>query len=57
MPSDVSTLLETPIKGHIPRNWVRTMLLTKTVEMIKERLPVWKKEVFEDDSHVWGQNQ
>ncbi len=29
----------------------------KTVEMIKERLPVWKKEVFEDDSHVWGQNQ
>jgi molybdopterin synthase catalytic subunit len=25
----------------------------KTVELIKERLPVWKKEIFEDDSHVW----
>jgi molybdopterin synthase catalytic subunit len=23
------------------------------VEMIKERLPVWKKEIFEDDSHTW----
>jgi len=28
----------------------------KTVEMIKERLPVWKKEIFEDDSHIWRQN-
>jgi molybdopterin synthase catalytic subunit len=26
---------------------------SKTVEMIKERLPVWKKEVFEDNSHTW----
>jgi molybdopterin synthase catalytic subunit len=26
---------------------------SKTVEMIKERLPVWKKEIFEDDSHIW----
>lgn len=26
---------------------------SKTVEMIKERLPVWKKEVFEDNSHSW----
>jgi molybdopterin synthase catalytic subunit len=25
----------------------------KTVELIKERLPVWKKEIFEDDSHIW----
>jgi molybdopterin synthase catalytic subunit len=25
----------------------------KTVELIKERLPVWKKEIFEDDSHHW----
>jgi len=25
----------------------------KTVELIKERLPVWKKEIFEDDSHQW----
>jgi molybdopterin synthase catalytic subunit len=25
----------------------------KTVELIKARLPVWKKEIFEDDSHLW----
>lgn len=24
-----------------------------TVELIKEKLPVWKKEIFEDDSHLW----
>jgi molybdopterin synthase catalytic subunit len=28
----------------------------KTVEMIKERLPVWKKEIYEDDTHSWRQN-
>jgi molybdopterin synthase catalytic subunit len=28
----------------------------KTVELIKERLPVWKKEIFEDDSHRWQEN-
>jgi len=28
----------------------------KTVELIKEKLPVWKKEIFEDDSHAWRQN-
>jgi len=26
---------------------------SKTVELIKERLPVWKKELYEDDSHTW----
>jgi len=26
---------------------------SKTVELFKERLPVWKKEIFEDDSHIW----
>ena len=26
---------------------------SKTVELIKENLPVWKKEIFEDDSHIW----
>jgi molybdopterin synthase catalytic subunit len=25
----------------------------KTVELIKEKLPVWKKEIFDDDSHRW----
>jgi molybdopterin synthase catalytic subunit len=26
---------------------------SKTVELIKENLPVWKKEIFEDNSHLW----
>jgi molybdopterin synthase catalytic subunit len=26
---------------------------SKTVELIKEKLPVWKKEIFDDDTHVW----
>jgi molybdopterin synthase catalytic subunit len=26
---------------------------SKTVELIKEHLPVWKKEIFEDNSHTW----
>ena len=29
---------------------------SKTVELIKQRLPVWKKEVYEDESHEWRQN-
>lgn len=27
-----------------------------TVELIKERLPVWKKEILNDDSAVWKNN-
>jgi molybdopterin synthase catalytic subunit len=26
---------------------------SKTVELIKDKLPVWKKEIFDDDSHAW----
>mgnify|MGYP001266157567 FL=1 len=26
---------------------------SKTVELIKEKLPVWKREIFEDDTHKW----
>lgn len=26
---------------------------SKAVELIKGNLPVWKKEIFEDDSHAW----
>lgn len=26
---------------------------SKTVELIKEKLPVWKKEIFDDNSHEW----
>lgn len=29
---------------------------SKTVELIKERLPVWKKELLEDNSHIWREN-
>ena len=29
---------------------------SKTVELIKEKLPVWKKEIFDDNSHEWKQN-
>jgi molybdopterin synthase catalytic subunit len=25
----------------------------RAVELIKEKLPVWKKEVYEDNSHTW----
>ncbi|HUX55793.1 MAG TPA: molybdenum cofactor biosynthesis protein MoaE [Bacteroidales bacterium] len=28
----------------------------KSVELIKEKLPVWKKEIFDDDTHEWRQN-
>ena len=28
----------------------------KAVELIKEKLPIWKKEIFEDDSGQWKQN-
>jgi molybdopterin synthase catalytic subunit len=27
-----------------------------TVELIKEKLPVWKKEIFEDDTREWVRN-
>lgn len=26
---------------------------THTVELVKEKLPVWKKELFEDETHRW----
>jgi molybdopterin synthase catalytic subunit len=29
---------------------------SKTVELIKEKLPVWKKEIFEDNTSEWRQN-
>jgi molybdopterin synthase catalytic subunit len=29
---------------------------SKTVELIKEKLPVWKKEIFDNDSYEWKQN-
>jgi len=29
---------------------------SKTVELVKEHLPVWKKEIFDDDSQSWKEN-
>jgi molybdopterin synthase catalytic subunit len=26
---------------------------SRTVELVKEKLPVWKREIFEDESHRW----
>jgi molybdopterin synthase catalytic subunit len=34
-----------------------TLACRKTVEMIKEKLPVWKKEIFEDNTYQWQHNQ
>jgi Molybdopterin converting factor, large subunit len=30
-----------------------TAACTKAVELVKERLPVWKKEIFDDDTYKW----
>lgn len=30
---------------------------TETVELIKAELPVWGKEIFEDNSYIWKTNQ
>ena len=29
---------------------------SETVDLIKETIPVWKKEIFKDKSYVWGKN-
>ena len=29
----------------------------KTVELVKEKLPIWKKEIFEDNSAQWRENE
>lgn len=31
--------------------------LHDVVELIKENLPVWKKEIFEDNTHIWTNNE
>ena len=30
-----------------------TEACTKTLELVKERLPIWKKEIFQDGTHEW----
>ena len=34
-----------------------TKACRETLELVKERLPLWKKEVFEDDSYHWRENE
>jgi hypothetical protein len=34
IPTEVDNLFDTPRNGQIPRNWAKTMLLTKIAEMI-----------------------
>ncbi|MCU0362268.1 MAG: molybdenum cofactor biosynthesis protein MoaE [Bacteroidales bacterium] len=29
----------------------------RTVELVKERLPVWKKEIYSDNTHNWRRNE
>jgi len=29
----------------------------RTVDLIKEMLPVWKKEIFDDNTHEWRENK
>jgi molybdopterin synthase catalytic subunit len=33
-----------------------TKACRQTVELIKEKLPIWKKEIFEDNSHEWRED-
>ena len=33
-----------------------TLACSKVVELIKEKLPIWKKEIFDDQSMEWRQN-
>jgi molybdopterin synthase catalytic subunit len=33
-----------------------SMACSKAVELIKEKLPIWKKEIFDDRSMEWRQN-
>jgi molybdopterin synthase catalytic subunit len=33
-----------------------TKACRQAVELIKERLPVWKKEIFEDNTYLWQEN-
>jgi molybdopterin synthase catalytic subunit len=34
-----------------------TRACRKLLEMIKERLPVWKKELYDDTTHKWQENK
>jgi len=45
-----ASLLVSILSGHRKQAFTA---LDKTVDLIKEHLPVWKKEIFEDESYRW----
>ncbi len=45
-----ASLLVSILSGHRKQAFAA---LDKTVDLIKEHLPVWKKEIFEDESYRW----
>jgi len=65
---DVKTLEIVHSKGIVKRGEISLLVMVsaghrqqaavacaKAVELIKEKLPIWKKEVFEDDTQKWKQ--
>jgi molybdopterin synthase catalytic subunit len=67
--NDVKALEIIHSKGHIKAGEISLLVMVsaghrdhaskacaKAVELIKEKLPIWKKEVFEDESGQWKQN-
>jgi molybdopterin synthase catalytic subunit len=57
-------------KGHVKAGEISLLVMVsaghrdhsnkacaKAVELIKERIPIWKKEIFEDNSAQWRENE
>lgn len=68
--SDVRSIVILHSKGEVKAGEISLLVLisaghrhhaiqacSKTVEMIKENLPVWKREIFEDNTYYWKQNE
>lgn len=68
--NDVKSIEIVHSKGHVKSGEISLLVMVsaghrdhaskacaKAVELIKEKLPIWKKEVFEDESGQWKQNE
>jgi molybdopterin synthase catalytic subunit len=68
--NDVKSIEIVHSKGHVRSGEISLLVMVsaghrdhaskacaKAVELIKEKLPIWKKEVFEDESGQWKQNE
>ena len=68
--NDVKSIEIVHSKGHVKSGEISLLVMVsaghrdhaskacdKTVELIKQKLPIWKKEVFEDESGQWKQNE